>query len=166
MAVIAVMIVMVAAVASQTHAQIPTQTQTQTQNDRPFPRPTHAPVPGGVAVVKLGGADSPVAEVRFNGKRVLTLRQPDGFYAVVGLALDTAPGMHPLQVLAAGESTQLAFSTSFEVKPKAYPAQHLKINQRLPRALKSRSGTHRAGNAGDYQGCDPLERHRARRPLT
>lgn len=88
-------------------------------------------MPGGVAIVKLGDADSPVAEVSFNGKRVLTLRQANGLYALVGVALDTTPGMHTLQVRAASDAVQLAFTTAFEIKPKTYPAQHLKINPRF-----------------------------------
>ena len=98
---------------------------------RPFPHPHHSPYPGGVAVVKLGEADSQVAEVLFKGNRVLTLRQANGFFALVGLALDTRPGTHHLQVRAAGDSVQLDFNTAFEVKPKAYPVQHLQINPRF-----------------------------------
>lgn len=99
--------------------------------EHPLGQPKHAPYPGGVAIVRLGELDSQVSEVSFNGKRVLTLRRPNGFFAVVGLALDTAPGMHSLQVRAASDALQLAFAVSFEVRPKAYPAQHLKINPRF-----------------------------------
>ncbi|HTD89605.1 MAG TPA: peptidoglycan DD-metalloendopeptidase family protein [Burkholderiales bacterium] len=107
------------------------------QSSAPFPRPYHAPYPGGVAVVKLGEADSPVSEVSFNGKRVLTLRQPNGLFALVGLALDTTPGMHNLQVNAASDSVQLNFATAFEVRPKVYAAQYLKINPRFLDPSKS-----------------------------
>ena len=103
----------------------------QTPAQRPFQRPHHTPYPGGVAVVKLGEADSQVSDVSFNGNRVLTLRQPNGLFALVGLALDTKPGMHDLQIRSMGETTQLSFSTAFEVKPKAYPTQHLQINPRF-----------------------------------
>lgn len=103
----------------------------QATQQRPFPHPHYSPYPGGVAVVKLGEADSQVSEVLFNGNRVLTLRQPNGYFALVGLALDTKPGMHELQVKADGDSVQLNFTTAFEVKPKAYPAQHLQINPRF-----------------------------------
>jgi len=88
-------------------------------------------VPGGVAIVKLGGADSQVSEVSYNGKRVLTLRQAGGLFALVGLPLDTAPGMQTLHLRTTVDSMQLTFATAFEVKPKAYPAQHLKINPRF-----------------------------------
>lgn len=101
------------------------------QGGPPLPRPLHAPHPGGVAIVKLGEADSQVAEVSFEGKRVLTLRTGEGLFAVVGIGLDIQPGMHKLHVRAAGESTQVNFTTTFEVKPKAYPAQHLSINPRF-----------------------------------
>lgn len=97
----------------------------------PFARPLHTPHPGGVAVVKLGEADSQVGQVAYNGKRVLTLRLPNGLYAVVGVSLDAQPGMHQLQVNAAASSTQVNFTTAFEVKAKAYPAQHLKISPRF-----------------------------------
>jgi murein DD-endopeptidase MepM/ murein hydrolase activator NlpD len=99
--------------------------------------PRHTPLPGGVAVVKIGEPDSQVTEVTFNGNRVLTLRQPNGLLALVGLALDTKPGMHNLQVKAAGDTTQLSYSTAFEVKPKAYPVQHLQISPRFLAPLKS-----------------------------
>jgi murein DD-endopeptidase MepM/ murein hydrolase activator NlpD len=97
----------------------------------PFARPLHTPHPGGVAIVKLGDADSQVSEVTFNGNRVLTLRQPNGLFALVGLALDTKPGTHNLQVRANGDTMQLSFAVAFEVKAKAYPAQHLSINPRF-----------------------------------
>ena len=103
----------------------------QPSAQRPLQRPHHTPYPGGVAVVKLGEADSQVSDVSFNGNRVLTLRQPNGLFALVGLALDTKLGMHDLQIRSTGETTQLSFSTSFEVKPKAYPTQHLQISPRF-----------------------------------
>jgi murein DD-endopeptidase MepM/ murein hydrolase activator NlpD len=103
----------------------------------PFPSPQHAPYPGGIAVVNLGEAGSPVSEVRFDGKRVMTLRVPDGLFAVVGLSLDTKPGMHNLQVAAANNGTQVNFATAFEVKPKSYPAQHLTINPRFLQPSKA-----------------------------
>jgi murein DD-endopeptidase MepM/ murein hydrolase activator NlpD len=97
--------------------------------DATFPR--HAPYPGGVAVIKIGKADSQVREVLFNGKRVLTLRQADGLLAVVGLPLDARPGKHMLQINAVDGALNPAYDTTFEVKAKNYPAQHLKISSRF-----------------------------------
>lgn len=93
--------------------------------------PRHAPYPGGVAVVKLGVPDAPVKEVLFDGKRVLTLRRADGWVAVVGLALDTAPGTRMLQVKTGDGASRPVHDAAFDIKPKAYPAQHLKINSRF-----------------------------------
>jgi murein DD-endopeptidase MepM/ murein hydrolase activator NlpD len=93
-----------------------------------FLLPRHAPYPGGVAVVKLGEADAHALEVTFGGKRVLTVRNSEGLLAVVGLPLDTQPGKQTLQVKAAAGSLSPAYATSFDVKAKAYPAQHLKIS--------------------------------------
>lgn len=97
----------------------------------------HAPYPGGIAVVKLGEADSPVAEVRFNDKRVLTLRTSDAVLAIVGLPLDIKPGQHNLQVRADNQGVQVHFATTFEVKPKAYPAQYLQISPRFLQPSKA-----------------------------
>ncbi len=93
--------------------------------------PRHAPYPGGVAVVKLGEVDSQVREVLFGGARVLTVRHAEGLLAVVGLALDTAPGRHTLHIKAGEGALKLAYDTTFEVRPKTYPAQHLKISSRF-----------------------------------
>ncbi len=93
--------------------------------------PRHAPYPGGVAVVKLGEPDSPVREVLFGGARVLMVRHAEGLLAVLGLGLDVAPGRHTLHIKAGEGSLKPAYDTTFEVKPKFYPAQHLKISSRF-----------------------------------
>lgn len=93
--------------------------------------PRHAPHPGGVAVVKLGETDSHPLEVMFEGRRVLTVKTTAGLLAVVGLPLDTQPGKQTLHVKAGEGALKLSYATAFEVKPKAYPAQHLKISSRF-----------------------------------
>jgi murein DD-endopeptidase MepM/ murein hydrolase activator NlpD len=93
--------------------------------------PRHAPYPGGVAVVRIVETTSPVNDVLFNGKRVLTLRQAGGWFALIGLPLDTKPGRHTLQIKAGEGVPGLAYDTTFEVKAKNYPAQHLKISSRF-----------------------------------
>src|SRR5690606_31956915 len=60
--------------------------------------PQHAPYPGGVALVKLGEEHAPLPVATFNGKRVLVIQRADGWYALVGLALDTKPGKHTLVI--------------------------------------------------------------------
>jgi murein DD-endopeptidase MepM/ murein hydrolase activator NlpD len=92
-----------------------------------FTLPRLAAHPGGVAVVRIAGADAPCAQAAFNGKPVLTLRQAEGWFALVGLALDTPPGKKFLQIKTGGPASDMAF----EVKAKSYPVQHLKISTRF-----------------------------------
>jgi len=93
--------------------------------------PRHAPYPGGVAVVKIGEADSRVLEVLFDGRRVLTQKRAEGWLAVVGLPLDAKPGRQTLHVKAGEDATKSAHDQTFEIKAKTYPAQHLKISSRF-----------------------------------
>ena len=93
--------------------------------------PSHTPVPGGVAVVKLGDAESQAPVVTFNGNRVLTLLQANGWFAWVGLALDTQPGPHTLHVRIGDPTSNATYDVPFDVKAKTYPAQHLRINPRF-----------------------------------
>ena len=93
--------------------------------------PRHAPYPGGVAVVKLGETNSHALDVTYDGKRVLTVKTADGLLALVGLPLETQPGPQTLQIKASEGALKLAYATTFEVKPKVYPAQHLTISSRF-----------------------------------
>jgi len=94
--------------------------------------PKHSPVPGGVAIVKLGDATAPpVLDVRYEGRRVALVRSADAVYGVIGIALDAKPGMQRLHAAAGQGTVQLLFETGFEVKPKTYPVQHLTISERF-----------------------------------
>lgn len=93
--------------------------------------PRHAPYPGGVAVIRIGDTDTQVREIRFGGKPVLTLRKTGGLFVLVGLPLDTQPGKHTLQIKSGDGTFSREYDTTFEVKPKTYPAQHLKIGTRF-----------------------------------
>ncbi|MCC7463039.1 MAG: peptidoglycan DD-metalloendopeptidase family protein [Gammaproteobacteria bacterium] len=83
--------------------------------------PREARVPGGIALLPIaapaGGAE-PV--VTYDGHRVMVLRRPEGWLAVVGLPLATAPG--PAEVRIAGGARM-----SFHVQPKRYAQQRLKV---------------------------------------
>ncbi len=87
--------------------------------------PAHSPFPGGVAVVRIdakdGGAAPPA--VRFQGRRVLVVREADGWSAIAGIPLDTKPGPSKLEIDGAAGSRAIAF----EVTPKNYPVQNLTI---------------------------------------
>lgn len=80
-----------------------------------------AAVPGGVASVRIAPASQARPDVRFAGKQVLLRRQADGWYALVGLPLDTAPGE---QVLEVGPERR---PLPFPVTPRSYPEQRLTI---------------------------------------
>ncbi|MFN0301743.1 MAG: peptidoglycan DD-metalloendopeptidase family protein [Burkholderiales bacterium] len=89
--------------------------------------PAHAPVPGGVARVRIDGDESALPlvppTVRFQGRRVLVVRDERGWLAVVGLSLDTKPGIASLAI----EAPAGARSQAFEVVAKNYPEQRLTI---------------------------------------
>lgn len=80
-----------------------------------------ASVPGGVASVRIAPANQARPEARFAGKQVLLRRQSDGWYALVGLPLDTPPGE---QVLEVGPDRR---HLPFPVSPRSYPEQRLTI---------------------------------------
>lgn len=92
------------------------------------PLPTLAPVPGGIAAVPLG--DTPGApEARYRGRKVMVLRDDDGWMALVGIPLSVEPGRERLVVQSpAGEKQTRLFS----VHDKEYATQHLTIkNKRM-----------------------------------
>lgn len=96
----------------------------------------HHPVPGGIAVIKLGKA-AQAPQTSFKNKPVLVVKGPDQqWLAVVGLALDVPAGQQTLLVKD-GTSREI----SFTVQDKKYKEQHLTIkNTRqvnpLPEDLK------------------------------
>jgi hypothetical protein len=95
--------------------------------------PMHTPVPGGVAVLQVGsdtdGAAAPA--VRFNDVPQPVVRQGRYWFALVGLPLDTAAGRHQV-VIGDGVDAGKEQPLPFEVRPKNYPTQRLRIpDQRM-----------------------------------
>lgn len=87
--------------------------------------PQANPVPGGVAVVPLNVATDAPPRVRFNGERIMVVRQNDRWHAIVGLPLTLVAGEHRLTL---DRSETMAFT----VQPKEYAAQHLTLtNKRM-----------------------------------
>lgn len=86
--------------------------------------PRAAPVPGGVAILKLGPrAEPPVA--RFNGERALVVADASEWLAVVGIPLSAAPGSTmSLVVERAGHEAE---TLAIGVRPKRYATQRLKV---------------------------------------
>lgn len=92
----------------------------------PLPElPQANPVPGGVAVVPLTGVTDAPPRVRFNGERVMVVRQNDHWHAIVGLPLSLATGEHRLTL-------DRPETVVFTVQPKEYAEQHLTLtNKRM-----------------------------------
>ncbi|MBF8779900.1 peptidoglycan DD-metalloendopeptidase family protein [Pseudomonas fulva] len=84
-------------------------------------RMLNKPVPGGVAVVDLGPANS-APRARFDGKPVLVVREQDHWLAIVGLALTQKPGTAVV--------TQGSRSLPFTVGSKQYPEQRITLKNK------------------------------------
>ena len=87
--------------------------------------PTAASVPGGVALIRLGAvsAGSGAPRARFGERPVLVAAENGQWFAVVGLALDLAPGNHELTVDDGSGERQLTFAVS----EKRYPEQRITL---------------------------------------
>lgn len=88
--------------------------------------PRHAPVPGGVAVVRLD-ADTAARPVAWFGDAPLAVVRADGaWYALVGIPLALTPGPQSIVVATDGSRRRI----DFEVTPNTYPTQRLQIRDR------------------------------------
>ena len=90
--------------------------------------PQASNVPGGVALVPLGSVSASAAMPQswLGDQPVLVASDHGQWYAVVGLPLDMAPGLHELRVRL-GEVTK---TQGFEVIPKSYPEQHITLKDK------------------------------------
>ena len=48
--------------------------------------------PGGIAIIEVGSIDTPAPEVSLDDQALLVMQRGDKWFAVAGIALDTAPG--------------------------------------------------------------------------
>jgi murein DD-endopeptidase MepM/ murein hydrolase activator NlpD len=100
-------------------------------SDSALALPKAAPVPGGLALIKLGAVSTQAntPQVWFGDRRVLVTADAGQWIAIVGLPLDLPVGSQELQV---GEGAAKK-TVRFEVKNKHYPEQHitLKNNSRV-----------------------------------
>ena len=71
----------------------------------------NTPVPGGIALVKLGAYPTPPI-AKFNRKRVMTLKQGDEWYAVVGIGLAEEAGEKKLDIATPTSKWQQQFNVS------------------------------------------------------
>ena len=85
--------------------------------------PQTRPAPGGVAPVALGASpERPAASLA--GVPVMVVGTPAGWTALVGVALDAAPGDAQLQVQ---RGTAAAVALAFRVQPHRYAEQRLTV---------------------------------------
>lgn len=89
-----------------------------------FVAPRAAAVPGGVVTFKLPGAPDEKPVVKYGDKQVLVARQPEGWLAVLGLALSTEPGEYHVDVQQPGSNPR---QIAFQVTDKKYSVQQLKV---------------------------------------
>jgi murein DD-endopeptidase MepM/ murein hydrolase activator NlpD len=89
-----------------------------------FIAPRVAAVPGGVVTFKLPGKPHERPIVTYQNKPVLVARTNDGWLAIVGLSLETAPGGYHVDVQQPGANP---LELAFQVGPKEYRVQHLKV---------------------------------------
>ena len=86
------------------------------------------PVPGGVAVIALASTASQAPELRYQGERVLVLLENTAngsqWVALVGLPLDTKPGIQQIQ------DRNTAAVYQFEVRPKRYERQDIQLKNK------------------------------------
>ena len=89
--------------------------------------PTHQPVPGGTAVIKLTASNTPQPSAFFKKRKVAVHKHNDNWYALIGLSLNTKPGQYKISYQLPNKKTQ---QLSFTVKDKTYKAQYLTIKNK------------------------------------
>lgn len=86
----------------------------------PMPAVADTAWPGGIVRLDLGPAAGAAPEVRYDGRRVLVLREGERWQAVVGVPLDAAIGTGSASV---GADVHV----DFEIVEHAYPEEHLNV---------------------------------------
>ncbi len=90
--------------------------------------PQNLPVPGGVAQIVVGNLSEPAPKAYYQNRRVLVTQQNQNWLALIGIPLDTAPGLQSI-VIERPMGTELI---TFAVDDKHYPEQRLTIkNKRM-----------------------------------
>ncbi|MDY6943331.1 MAG: peptidoglycan DD-metalloendopeptidase family protein [Pseudomonadota bacterium] len=91
--------------------------------------PRAAAVPGGIAVIPLtsDAAEPEPAEVRYDGRRVLTVRSDGRWFALVGIPLSATAGAHRVVVADDAGPRDVAFV----VTEKQYAEQRLNVAPKM-----------------------------------
>ena len=85
--------------------------------------PQESAVPGGVVILPLAPVTAPRPAASFHAKPVMVVAENGFWQAVLGVPLDLNAGVHSLDVVKHGTSSQLLFS----IQDKVYPTQHITI---------------------------------------
>ncbi len=90
--------------------------------------PESSPVPGGIAVIKLGQETGPI-QAYFDQQRIMVTKHLQNWYAIIGLPLSLKPGQHRLtyRTLQGTKHT-----VGFQVNSKHYAVQRITLkNKRM-----------------------------------
>lgn len=87
--------------------------------------PKESRVPGGIAILELGGGEQAPGAVTFNEHRVPVLRSEAGWVALIGIPLDTTPGAVQASLQSGPDAAPR--SIEFMVSPKQYAEQRLEV---------------------------------------
>ncbi len=89
--------------------------------------PQHAPVPGGVVIIKLEIENSTPPQVFYANHRTLVLPDPQRYgswLTVVGIPIDANPGSHQIEIVTLDGFIQ----QEFDISAKKYPQEKLRIS--------------------------------------
>jgi hypothetical protein len=86
--------------------------------------PSANPVPGGLALIKVGDSSKPSPAVTFQQRKVLVYQDQQDWRAVIGIPLKTKPGSHSISVQPV---TGKEFKVGFTVVSKEFPASYITI---------------------------------------
>lgn len=88
--------------------------------------PTHHPVPGGIALVKLEINSIQRPTVHYNKKQVMVVKYDDDWFAIVGLSLSSKAGDKQLTSTLASQSKK----HHFIIQAKEYESQYITIKNK------------------------------------
>jgi murein DD-endopeptidase MepM/ murein hydrolase activator NlpD len=92
-----------------------------------FQPPRDSRVPGGVALLTIAKADTPMPTVSYDGARAWVQRSDETWIAIIGLPLSIQAGEHAISV----KQNEATRTQKFVVKSKRYPVQKLKLDKAM-----------------------------------
>jgi murein DD-endopeptidase MepM/ murein hydrolase activator NlpD len=88
--------------------------------------PTHAPVPGGLAVIDLGPASMPLPTAHWGERPLAVISEQGRHFALLGIPLDTLPGLQEIRISSGASSSK----RTIQIGSKSYPEQRLTIKDK------------------------------------